>query len=122
MVEACFQEGVGMKKRKLNAAQRQLQADWEKMMARHAKPLEKGAKAKSQVSAAAPISKRPTKLLESSRVNKQPSVDTGYTSTAPKQKVMYTGDKVLGVALMHKSSYAPVFDTKTAEEIAKMRR
>lgn len=110
------------KPRKLNAAQRQLKADWEKMMQQHAKPLEKGAKAKSQTSAAAPISKKPTKLLESSRVNKQPSLDTGYTSTAPREQVRYTGDKVLGVALMHKSNYQPVFDTKTAEEIAKMRR
>lgn len=111
-----------MKKRKLNAAQRQLQADWEKMMQKHAKPLEKGAKAKSQVSSAAPISKRPGKLLEAGRVNTQPSVDTGYTSTAPRQQIKYTGDKVLGVALMHKSNYQPVFDTKSAEEIARMRR
>lgn len=111
-----------MKKRKLNAAQRQLQADWEKMVTKHAKPLEKGAKAKSQVSSASPISKRPSKLMEAGRVNKQPSIDTGYTSTAPRTQMMYSGDKIIGVALMHKSSYAPVFDTKTAEEIAKMRR
>lgn len=111
-----------MKKRKLNAAQRQLQADWEKMMAKHAKPLEKGAKAKAQTSAAAPLSKKPNKLLEAGRVNNQPSLDTGWTSTAPREQIRYTGDKVLGVALMHKSNYQPVFDTKTAEEIAKMRR
>ncbi len=43
-------------------------------------------------------------------------------STAlPKQKV-YTGDKVLGVAVMHKSHLAPVFSQQEAEEIAKMRR
>lgn len=111
-----------MKKRKLNAAQRQLKADWEKMMKQHAKPLEKGAKAKAQVSTAAPLSKKPTKLLEAGRINKQPSLDTGYNSTAPRTQIMYSGDKVLGVALMHKSNYQPVFDTKTAEEIAKMRR
>ena len=109
-------------KRKLNAVQRQLQADWEAMVKQHTKPLEKGAKAKSQVSSAAPISKKPTKLLESSRVNTQPSVDTGYTSTAPRAQLLYSGDKVLGVALMHKSTYAPVFDTESAEEITKMRR
>lgn len=43
-------------------------------------------------------------------------------STAmPKQKI-YTGDKVLGVAVMHKSCLAPVFSQQEAEEIAKMRR
>lgn len=110
------------KKPKLNAAQRQLQADWEKMMARHTKPLEKGAKAKSQVSAAAAISKKPTKLLESSRLNKQPSLDTGYTSTAPRTQMMYSGDKVLGVALMHKSNLVPIFATEHIEDVSKMRR
>lgn len=36
----------------------------------------------------------------------------------------YTGDKVLGVALMHKSNYAPVFkdNAEAAVEIAQMRR
>lgn len=111
-----------MKKKKLNAAQRQLQAEWEKKMAAHAKPLERGAKAKSAKHSGAARDRKQTPLLESTRLNKEASLDTGYSSTAPRQQIMYSGDKVLGVALMHKSSYAPVFDTKSAEEIARMRR
>lgn len=111
-----------MKKKKLNAAQRQLQAEWEKKLAAHAKPLERGAKAKAATHSGASRDRKQTPLLESTRLNKEASLDTGYASTAPRQQIMYSGDKVLGVALMHKSSYAPVFDTKSAEEIARMRR
>jgi len=110
------------KPKKLNVKQRQLQADFEALLKKHAKPLERGAKAKAVASNAVPVSKRGTPLLESTRVNKERSLDTGYTSTAPKQQQHYTGDKVLGVALLHKSNYAPVFDQRTAEEIARMRR
>ena len=42
-------------------------------------------------------------------------------STAPVQKV-YTGDKVLGIATMHKSNAVPVFAAEEAIEISKMRR
>lgn len=111
-----------MKKRKLTAAQRQLQAEWDAKMAAHAKPLERGAKAKGAKHSGASLERKATPLFESNRVNKEASVDTGYASTAPRQQIMYSGDNVLGVALMHKSNYAPVFDTKSAEEIARMRR
>jgi hypothetical protein len=111
-----------MKKRKLTPQQQRLKAEFEAMMAKHQKPLERGAIAKGQAVKTAPPSKRGTPLFESTRVSTEASVDTGQFSTAPRQQVMYTGDKVLGVALMHKSSYAPVFDTKSAEEISKMRR
>jgi hypothetical protein len=110
------------KKPKLNAAQRQLQADFEALMAKHSKPLERGAKAKSVAGVAPPISRRGTPLLESTRLNKEASVDTGYSSTAPRQQILYSGDKVLGVALMHKSSYAPVFSKDGALDISRMKK
>lgn len=34
----------------------------------------------------------------------------------------YTGDKLLGIATMHKSNMVPVFKQEDAEEIARMRR
>ncbi len=44
-------------------------------------------------------------------------------STAPQQKLVYSGErKLLGVATMHKSNMVPVFDTKDAKDIAQMRR
>jgi hypothetical protein len=110
-------------KRKLTPQQKKLQAEFDRMMAAHARPLERGAVAKGAVSSAAPKAKsRGVHMMEASRVNREKSVDTGYTSTAPKVVQQYTGDKVMGVALMHKSSYAPVFNAEAAVDIAKMRR
>jgi len=39
----------------------------------------------------------------------------------PKEKV-YTGDKLIGIATMHKSNSVPVFKKEDAAEIASMRR
>lgn len=39
----------------------------------------------------------------------------------PKEKV-YTGDKLLGIATMHKSNSVPIFKKEDAEDIARMRR
>ena len=44
-------------------------------------------------------------------------------STAPQERQIYSGERrLLGVATMHKSNMVPVFDSKDAKDIAKMRR
>ena len=43
------------------------------------------------------------------------------TGALPSAKV-YTGDKVLGIAVMHKSCLQPVFSEEAAKDSAKMRR
>jgi hypothetical protein len=53
---------------------------------------------------------------------KIPSGDTYSTFVAPKKEMKYTGDRLLGIATMHKSNMVPVFSQESAEEIAKMRR
>ena len=50
-----------------------------------------------------------------------PSKVTAGGSTAPVHKV-YTGDKIIGIATMHKSNAVPVFSDEQAVEISKMRR
>jgi len=52
---------------------------------------------------------------------KYPSGDGIGTTYARKENV-YTGDKLLGIATMHKSNMVPVFSKENAEDIAKMRR
>jgi hypothetical protein len=42
-------------------------------------------------------------------------------STAPVHKV-YTGDKIIGIATMHKSNAVPVFSDEQAVDISRMRR
>lgn len=39
-----------------------------------------------------------------------------------KEENTYTGDKLIGIAVMHKSCLVPVFSKENAEEIARMRR
>lgn len=51
-----------------------------------------------------------------------PSRTTPGGSTAPKENQRYSGNKIKGVALMHKSNYAPVYDDQDAIDMARMRR
>lgn len=52
-----------------------------------------------------------------------PSLDSKITgAVTSKQKQVYTGDNMLGIASMHKSNYVPVFKADDAVDIARMRR
>lgn len=53
-----------------------------------------------------------------------PSRDTGHTGAVNtgRTTMHYTGDKMLGVATMHKSNLVPVFSDDNAVELSQMRR
>jgi len=52
-----------------------------------------------------------------------PSLNSKDSGVAAKpQPKVYTGDKLLGIATMHKSNMVPIFSNKEAEDVAKMRR
>jgi hypothetical protein len=51
-----------------------------------------------------------------------PSLHTMDSNTAPAPKKVYTGDKLLGIAAMHKSNLVPIFDDDSAKDVASMRR
>ena len=53
---------------------------------------------------------------------KYPSLATPGGSTAPRNTVQYTGDKMLGVTILHKSCLQPVFNQEAAIDAASMRR
>ena len=53
---------------------------------------------------------------------KYPSGDGVGVFMGRKEEKKYTGDRLLGIATMHKSNMVPVFSQESAEEIAKMRR
>ena len=53
---------------------------------------------------------------------KIPSGDMYDRFVASKREMTYTGDKLLGIATMHKSNMVPVFSQESAEDIARMRR
>lgn len=51
------------------------------------------------------------------------SVDTGFNGgTKPIQGVRYTGNRLIGIGVMHKSNSVPVFSQDEAIEISTMRR
>lgn len=51
------------------------------------------------------------------------SLDTGFSGgTKPLQPMKYTGTKLLGIGVMHKSNSVPVFSQDEAIEISTMRR
>jgi hypothetical protein len=51
-----------------------------------------------------------------------PSRDSGVGVAAKKDVQMYTGDKMLGVTILHKSCLQPVFNEQAAVDAANMRR
>lgn len=100
------------KKRKPTAAQRQLAAEWDAIVKKYQpkkiinNKVEAWKPAKSHV--------RTTEYYPS--LNSSGGVATKAT---PK---VYTGDKMLGIATLHKSNAVPVFQAEDAVEISKMRR
>lgn len=50
------------------------------------------------------------------------SVDTGFIPSTKSLPKIYTGDKMKGIATMHKSNAVPVFTDNEAKDISSMRR
>jgi hypothetical protein len=115
-------------KRKPTAAQRQLTADWEALLAKHAKPLERGATSKGLTPQRRAKRVRlevapSTVTVDPARdLRRLPSAGGIVGSTAKKESVQYTGTKMLGIGVMHKSNSVPIFSEDEAIEISTMRR
>lgn len=51
-----------------------------------------------------------------------PSRVTAGGSTALKPVMQYTGDKMIGISIIHKSCLQPIFSQEAAKDAASMRR
>lgn len=101
------------------AKQRELDSSWEALLARHSKPLEKGAAARGEKITA-------RKIAENTVEADAPRPATTFermkgVAALPTPKV-YTGNKIVGIATMHKSNLVPIFNDEAAIEVAQMRR
>jgi hypothetical protein len=70
-----------------------------------------------------PVPKSPMEATTYRRPS--PNVPSGNeigTFVGKKEEKKYTGDKLMGIATMHKSNMVPVFRQEDAEDIARMRR
>lgn len=51
-----------------------------------------------------------------------PSLNTGVGNATRKEPMMYTGTRLRGIAVMHKSNLVPIFTDEEAVDVATMRR
>lgn len=65
--------------------------------------------------------KKPAPVKEELPLEKPKATYVPGVLAAPERKV-YTGDKIVGIATMHKSNMVPVFSGEEAKDISRMRR
>lgn len=117
MTSLIYTNQKSKKKPANTAAKRQLEAEWELMKKKwEAKPIARTIKKAGRVAKFLPV------VPEDRNPRNLPSVDSGLGSTNLKPANVYTGDKIVGLATMHKSNIVPVFSQNEAEDIARMRR
>lgn len=108
-----------IRKSKQKKAPRAVREQYEQWIASHQKPTKiihtKGSNTLTgySKSLSAPVG-RETKHY--------PSLNTGLGAATKAEPKVYTGDKMLGIATLHKSNAVPVFNSQEAVEISKMRR
>ena len=97
---------------------RELSAEWEKNNQKW-KSMSTVKVSKKEAQPAVNVSPIPVGR-ENDKVNRLNSWITGPVNTKPTQQ--YTGDKVLGISIIHKSCLQPVFNQQQAIDAATMRR
>jgi hypothetical protein len=101
------------KSRELDASWKELQKKWE---------VDAEEKRRSRAMKAEPLTYKLTTPPGRTTSNNIPSRNTGDGIGASKPTQQYTGTKMLGIGVMHKSNSVPIFSDEEAIEIATMRR
>ena len=97
---------------------RELEESWKEMLKRQGVEAEEKKRAKALKAPTLTYKLSAPPGRETQKIN---SLSTPGGSTAAVHKV-YTGDKIIGIATMHKSNAVPVFSDEQAVEISRMRR
>jgi hypothetical protein len=97
---------------------RELEESWKEMLKRQGVEAEEKKRAKALKAPTLTYKLSAPPGRETQKIN---SLSTPGGSTAAVHKV-YTGDRVLGIATLHKSNAVPVFSQEEAVEISRMRR
>lgn len=101
------------KARELDASWKELQKKWE---------LDADEKRRQRALKAEPLTYKLSSPPGRSTSNHIPSRNTGDGIASSKPVPQYTGTKMLGIGVMHKSNSVPIFSDQEAVEIATMRR
>jgi len=98
---------------------RELDASWKELQKKY--ELDAEAKKRQRALAAQPLTYKLSAPAgrETARL---PSRNTGDGIASSKPVQQYTGTKMLGIGVMHKSNSVPIFSDEEAVEIATMRR
>lgn len=101
------------KRRKPTAKQRQLAAEWQEIIQRHApkKTLKKNVDAW-----------KPAKSYVRETVHYPSLKDFRGNATKPIEGKQYTGNQIIGIGTLHKSNAVPIFSDQEAKDQASMRR
>jgi hypothetical protein len=97
-----------------------LQQEWQDLLKRQGADLE--AKRQRRAMSAEPLTYRLSAPAGRSTTNHIPSLNSGAGVATLAPAKVYSGNKILGIATMHKSNAVPVFSNEEAVEISKMRR
>lgn len=108
------------KKSKETSKERELRESWEAIMKKHSKPLERGAKSFGIKMSSKNKPKDKVEEFSDSRIPVTLDKFKGSTSSKATQK--YTGNLIIGIAIMHKSNAVPILNEQAAKEVASMRR
>lgn len=94
-----------------------LAQEWEEIQKRHS-PKPASPKRNLKRASVMPSNPRVAEL------RKEKSLDTGVTGavTCKSEPQVYTGDKIIGIATMHKSNIVPIFSDDQAKDVSSMRR
>jgi hypothetical protein len=101
------------KKRKPNAKQKALAAEWQELVQKYAPKSVKTKTFSADKKVIKPFI-RETEYI--------PSLNTGYYNTFKKPDMYYTGDNMKGIGTLHKSNAVPIFTDEEAKDQAAMRR
>jgi len=105
------------KPHKPNAQQRAAQANWQEILRKYdVKPKSTS----KNIPPSIHISTGSIRANCDSRI--YPSLVTNLGNTGKKETVVYSGDAVIGISVLHKSNAVPVFSKEDIIDIAKMRR
>ena len=99
---------------------RELDASWKELQKKY--ELDAEAKKRQRALAAQPLSYKLAAPPGRNTSNHIPSRNTGDGIASSKPVPQYTGTKMLGIGVMHKSNSVPIFSDQEAIEIATMRR
>lgn len=103
------------KKRKPNAKERQLAAEWEALKLKHAtKTVRKVTKSEPYVP--------PKVFVRETTYYKSLPLTGPIACTKPIEEKKYTGSAIIGIGTLHKSNAVPIFSQDEAKDQASMRR